>query len=358
MKLLVTRTDRLGDVVLSLPTIDAIAAAHPDWDLDVLVAPAAVPLLEHHPAVRRIWTWSARGGAAATVALAGALRREGFAAVLQLQYRWRLGLLMRSVGIPRRGGPLSQWTSWLLLNRGVRQARSRGDAHETELGGDLARRLLAEDLPALAPPRLHLSAEQHAAGRAFRAERAPGADVVGFVHPGSGGSALDWAPHHFARVANNLAARPGWRVFVTGAGRDAEKVAAVSRHLDPGVTVLLDATDLRGFLGLLAAGDAFVGPSTGPLHMAAALDLATVGLYPPVRTLGPNRWGPRGRWVRTLVPERECPARRHCRVADCVHWNCLDLIAPEAVTETLVALTGKRSRASVTQVTPDKEDST
>ncbi|MBE0565407.1 MAG: glycosyltransferase family 9 protein, partial [Krumholzibacteria bacterium] len=293
-----TRTDRLGDVVLSLPAVDLLAGARPDWELHLMVAPAAVPLVEGRPGLARVWTWRDDLEPPRRRALRQELRAAGFGAAVLLQYRRELAALLKDAGIARRHGPLSHPSSWFLLNAGQRQARSRGDAHEADLGTELVARLAGVAATAAPLPRLHPRPEVLAEGRAFRAERAPDAATVAFVHPGSGGSALDWAPRRFAALASALAGRPGWRVFVTGAGRDAAAVAALRPGLDPRVEVLLDACDLRGLVGLLAAGDVFVGPSTGPLHMASALDLATVGLYPPVRTMAPVRWGPRGRWAR------------------------------------------------------------
>ena len=345
MKVLLTRTDRLGDLVLSLPAVDQLAAARPDWEIHLMVAPAAVPLVEHHPRLARVWTWDDRLPGPVLAALRDELRAEGFVAAVLLQYRRELALLLRAAGIGRRHGPWSKTSSWLLLNRGRWQARSRRTAHEADLGAELVAALAGPDAGPLPRPRLHPDPQALAGGRAFRGERATGAEIVAFVHPGSGGSALDWAPARFAALASALAARPRWRVFVTGAGADAAAVGAMDGLLDPRVEVMLDAWDLRGLLGVLAAGDVFVGPSTGPLHMAAALDLATIGLYPPVRAMAPTRWGPRGRWVEALVPAVPCPARRTCRGAACAHWNCMDELDPGAVAETVAALASRRSTA-------------
>ncbi|MFN2371842.1 MAG: glycosyltransferase family 9 protein [Candidatus Krumholzibacteriia bacterium] len=351
-----TRTDRLGDVVLSLPAVDLLVAARPDWEVHLMVAPGAVPLVQGRPGLARVWTWRDDLAPAARRTLRDELRAEGFGAAVLLQYRRELALLLRAAGIAGRHGPLSRVSSWFLLDRGRRQARSRHDAHEADLGADLVAALAGVPAARAPAPRLHPGPGALAAGRALRAERAAGAATVAFVHPGSGGSTLDWAPVRFAAVASRLAAQPGWRVFVTGAGRDAGAVAAMAPDLDRRVEVLLDACDLGGLLGLLAAGDVFVGPSTGPLHMASALDLAAVGIYPPVRTMAPGRWGPRGRWTRALVPDVGCPARRACRGRRCAHWNCMDRIGPDAVAAAAVALAERRQADLTAAGTPDRKE--
>ncbi len=339
MKVLVTRTDRLGDLVLSLPVFAELKQSCPDWEIHAMVAPVAVPLVENDPHLARVWTWREDFTSAETERLGMELGAAGFEAVVMLQYRRPLAKLLRNAGIGRRYGPLSKWTSWFQLNRGVRQNRSAGGRHELEYNLQLGRRLLSDEkkpvptVPATGA-RLHLSAAQQQATGRFRAEyRAEGGQII-FVHPGSGGSALDWEPERFAAVANDLAADQGRRVFITGSGPDAKVVAAVASQLHPEVTVLLDQYDLRDFLPVLAAGDLLIGPSTGPLHLAAALAVPTLGLCPPVRTMHPDRWGPRSCAYAepcNLVPELDCPARRYCRLERCEHYNCMDNIRVESV---------------------------
>ena len=332
MKILVARTDRLGDLVLSLPVFAAGRAARPDWEFHALVAPACAPLVENDPGVAAVWTWSEVGGARAEEDLVARLRAERFDAAVLLHFRAPLARLLKRAGIAKRYGPWSKPASWLLLNRGSWQRRSRGGRHEMEFNLELLARL-----PGIGPlrggsPLLHLGDAQQAIGREFRRREAAAARVVAFVHPGSGGSALDWEPARFAAVAGALGAQDGWRVFVTGQGADGPAVQSMqAAGLDPRVGILLDRFALREFLGVLSAGDVFVGPSTGPLHLAAALGLATVGLYPPVPAMSPRRWGPRGAWNRVLVPEVSCPGRHACLLQRCALYNCLGTVGVPAV---------------------------
>jgi ADP-heptose:LPS heptosyltransferase len=168
--------------------------------------------------------------------------------------------------------------------------------------------------------------------------------VVAFVHPGSGGSALDWPPARFAEVANGLARRPGWRVFVTGSHHDRLVIDDLAPHLTPEVAVMAERYPLRDFLGVLSAGDLMIAPSTGPLHLAAALQLAVVGLFPPAPTMHPRRWGPLGRWSEAMLPPVDCPARRHCLLQECLLHNCLEGVVPSRVITLAAELADQRRR--------------
>jgi heptosyltransferase-3 len=342
VKVLVARTDRLGDVVLSLPAFAGLKAARPDWRVHALVAPGCVPLVENDPHVDALWTWSAAGADA----LAERLAAERFDAAVLLHYQRFLAALLRRIGVPRRIGPLSKWSSWFLLNRGVWQRRSRGGRHESEYNLALVRKLAGPGVVD-GEPHLHLSAGQREIAAEFRRREAPGGETVVLVHPGMGGSALNWPPERFAALANGLAAGPGRRVFVTGSEADAAPVEAAAAHLAPAVRVIAGRYPLREFLGVVAAGDLMVAPSTGPLHVAAALGLAVVGLYPPLPTQSPVRWGPRGPRARALAPEVPCPARLVCFGERCRHWNCMDgLDVRSVLTAAETALAGRATAGS------------
>ena len=81
MKVLVTRTDRLGDLVLSLPVFGWLKSVRPDWIVHAMVAPGAVPLVEHHPGIDGVWTWTGSESPAEAADLEDRLRAEGFDAL-------------------------------------------------------------------------------------------------------------------------------------------------------------------------------------------------------------------------------------------------------------------------------------
>jgi len=333
VRLLVCRTDRLGDLVLSLPVFSRLKAALPGCEIHALAAPAAAALVESDPSVDRVLIWDPAAAELASAMIAAA----GYDAALMLLYRRDVAWSLRRAGVPHLVGPLSKPSSWLLLNGGMRQRRSRADRHERDYNLELAGRLIEllggeADPPGWNPtPRLHAAQKQIETGRLFRLAEAPGADVVAFIHPGMGGSALNWPPSRFAAVAGELASRPGWRVFLTGGPADRAVTAEVAAQCGAAVVDLTGRFDLRTFIGVLAAGDLIIAPSTGPLHMAAALGLAAVGVYPPLPVQSPRRWGPLGPRAVALAPEVACPESLRCRGEECGHWNCLEMISVESV---------------------------
>lgn len=359
MKILVTRTDKLGDLVLSIPVFEYLKLADPSLEVHALVAPSAVPLVENNPHLSGLWTWDENGSAEAEDELCQRLKAERFNAAIMLQYRRELALLLGRAGIGKRYGPWSRFSSWFLLNRGSRQARAHSRLHEMDQNLNLARRFLGSRSKGIEAPSadLFLTNGQLELGQDFRRQYFIGDDQVVFIHPGSGGSALDWSSRRFCAVANTLAALDGFRVFITGSAADTARVNEVIVGLADEVEVLLNRYNLRDFLGILSAGDYFVGPSTGPLHLAATLGLGTVGLYPPVLTMSPQRWGPRGKLTTTVVPGIECPARRVCSLERCEHFNCMDEVYEREVLGAVMELHRQKNQAAFSTDAVQEEES-
>jgi ADP-heptose:LPS heptosyltransferase len=124
------------------------------------------------------------------------------------------------------------------------------------------------------PPRLAVTdAERHAAEAELAAFPRPRLAVA---LKSSGSSAYPgkaWWGRAFAVVRQE-----GWTPVVLSPEADSE----------------LPPRDLRTLMGRLAACDAFLGPSTGPLQISAALGLPTLALMGRSPNRGPSRWAPLG----------------------------------------------------------------
>ena len=339
MRVLVGLTGGLADAVLALPALVALRRAHPDWELHCLVTAGLEPLLEYDDAVDAYLT--RRGGE--DDHLVDVLARERYDASLLLHHDETVARLFVRAGIGRRHGRWWSPGSWRALNRG-RWFRDHAGAHACErylrtassLAGPPAR---TPDLPA---PMAHPGEAAVAAGLAFRDDEAPDARVLAFVHPGRGGGLTAWPARHYAAVANRLAARPGWRVFITGSHADRPTIDALAPHLDPAVGVAAERFPLREFMGVLAAGDVLVAPDGGALHLAAALGVATVGLHAPSPLDAPAARGARGRWNVALTPPVDCPAKRACLERHCLLHDCLLGILPGDVAARAADLAERR----------------
>jgi ADP-heptose:LPS heptosyltransferase len=127
-----------------------------------------------------------------------------------------------------------------------------------------------------------------------------------------------------------------FKLFITGSAAEGRQADALfSRH--PSLTDLTGKLSLAQLIGFISAADGLIAASTGPLHIAAALGIHALGLYPPRRPIHPGRWGPIGKHTKVFVKNSYCKA---CRVSlDC---TCMRDISPLMVKEYLLSLSADK----------------
>ena len=294
-KILVTRTDRLGDVVLALPVIHACKQRWPDCEVWMLVRPYTAPIAGLCPDVSGVLTVTPDHQMPVE-----AIRAENFDTAIVLYPRWSVARGLRRAGIPRRVGTAYRVYSLYFTNRAPIH-RKPSTRHETEYNLALRRPLGIED-PAVA---FHLSipaAEQRQADDILESLGVGRRDVFIVLHPGSGQSAGNWPPEFFADLAARIVERYHYKVLVTGADGEFSLVAEVVDGGCPDILNTAGKFSLAQFAAVLQRAACVVGNSSGPLHLARALDTLVLGLYPTDTVTGPVRWGPYGRPDAVLTP--------------------------------------------------------
>jgi ADP-heptose:LPS heptosyltransferase len=149
------------------------------------------------------------------------------------------------------------------------------------------------------------------------------------LHPKSKGSAREWGVSNFMKLIE-LLPEDRYRIFVSGT-KEEEALLAPSGILDHArVTNICGKMSLGQFMSFIHECDALVAASTGPLHLAAALGIEAIGIYPPIRPMHPGRWAPLGPKARFLVMGKECN--------DCISGSkcsCMEEIEPVSVKKLL-----------------------
>ncbi|NIT37417.1 MAG: hypothetical protein GTN49_13125 [candidate division Zixibacteria bacterium] len=311
---------------MTLPLLAELRAAWPEVRLGAMARPAVAPLLERCRAVETFIASSEkswRGFRRATAAV----RAAGFDAAVVVHPDFVDTLVVWCAGVGVRVGNGYRAYS-ILYNRRVLLHRSPSTRHEIEYNLKYLEGL-GLTVPAEVPaPRLEVTGEDRAAARALLARRGVGGEGYVVVHPGSGGSSLNWSPRHYRSLAAELGKGLGGAVVVTGAAEEAELASYVAGEGAGRVAVAGD-TPLGALLGLLAGARLFVSANTGPMHVAAAVGTPTLSLFSPLRSGSPTRWGPRGNVAAVVVPSGYACAR--CPGERCQHFNCMEAITVEEV---------------------------
>jgi len=317
LRILICRSDVMGDNICSLPVADDLRMAFPHCRITWLTRSSVAPLVRLDRNVAEVLEWDDRTDPEALLPM---LAGQFDAAVVlhPKPKRWSLlAALLRRAGIPIRVGTGRRWWSLLLYTHRMWQTRHHGGMHECTRarhhGRVLIRALGGDPSVCDRPARTALTVppEEIAAARDWF--RRLGLDRPVLLHVGSSGSAMDWPVSYMAQLADRLAERGVPVLISTGLRRpDLEQamgLACARPHAftppEPRIAQLAAWLQLAGCV---------VAGSTGPLHLAGALGTPTVGLYPCVSDCLPAQWGPMGERAINLVapaPPGGMPRRRH-----------------------------------------------
>ena len=271
---LVIQTAFLGDVVLTTPLLSALAADH--GPVDVVTTPIAGPLLETHPAVRRVIPYDKRGsdrGWAGVRILARQLKAEQYQRAYLPHRSLRTAAVALLARIPSRIGFSGAWS---FLYTEARPKPSVGHESDRLLA-------LANEAPGVYPPQLRPTAADEQAAAAL----IEGAFIA--LAPGSIWGSKRWP--YYAELAAELAEHVA--VVVVGGPDDVEFGDAIvqavrpSRGAEGGGRQAVNACGrltLRQSAALIGKAAVLVTNDSAPLHLATAMGTPIVALFGPTVT--------------------------------------------------------------------------
>ena len=332
---LVSRTDAIGDVVLTLPVCGMLKRLFPGCRVVLIgrsytaAIAAACPWVDDFLELDK----QVEAGELLVEPLLQQLRGYTAAAIIHVFPNKLLARLAKQANIPIRVGTRNRLFHWLTCNRLVSLRRRHSPLHEAQLNLQLLQPLgytQVPPLPAVAElVRLVPAVPMQSQWQQLLATRQPSQLNI-ILHPHSQGSAREWGLPHYGQLAQVLYTA-GHRVFITGTKAEGTKLAATNWLQEYGPYLAADLTGeftLPEFIAFIAATDGLVAGSTGPLHLAAALGRHALGLYPPIRPMHPGRWAPLGPLAEYLVFDR--PDCQDCRTQP-VQCTCIKAITIGAV---------------------------
>jgi ADP-heptose:LPS heptosyltransferase len=292
MKVLIIRNDKLGDFMLAWPAIALLKRQYPDAEITALVPEYTRPVAEVCAWIDDIIVDDGSSAYQLSRIIAG----HRFDASISLFSELRTSCALWLSRIPARVGPATKLAQ-VFLNRRLRQKRSRSLKPEYEYNADLIRHFirLNGDSPTQTPSPPYLSldpiSQKTMREKYIRDEKIdPKAKLV-FIHPGSGGSATNLSIEQYADLAGIIAQSANVHLVIT-AGPDELAIAnELARRLKWNNCSIYHSTGgLVSFIHFIGICDMFISGSTGPLHIAGALNVNTAGFYPARRSATALRW--------------------------------------------------------------------
>ena len=326
-RVLICRTDNIGDVVLTLPLAGYLKQCQPGLQVDMLCRAYAAAVVRQCCHVDRVLAIDDQPD------LHQLFAQGGYDTVIFAYPNRRLAQAARRARVANRVGTSHRLYHWVHCNRLAHFTRARSPLHEAQLNFALLQPLGLRHVPSLEEiTRLYgLTAPRSAEADALAAQ----APFNVIFHPKSNGNGREWPLDLWTGLAHRLqAAAPDLAVWVTGSAAEGQLLAREASALlaQPNVRNLCGRVDLAGLMALIGVADGLVASGTGPLHMSAAIGVPTLGLFPPIRPIDPARWGALGAQARSLCAPQACPTCTGPAACTCMQAISVDQVA-DAVLE-------------------------
>ncbi|HEX2090735.1 MAG TPA: glycosyltransferase family 9 protein [Actinomycetota bacterium] len=354
-RILLIRPDHLGDVLLTLPATAALKRSLPRAHLTYLVAEGLERLTDRSPDVDETISLPFPPPHAPTERAEGELSdaaaltlRDRFdvAVLLRPGDRWS-GSLVRAARVPVRVGFEHDGMDRFLTDT-VPETPNRHAvwlAHDVmtmalaSLNGEIAS-MNAPSIPSLTDRVFVPSREDHteAEEAIARVKSKTGTRPV-ILHPGTGWQLKNWPSERWGALASHLHRRFGFAPIVTGGAGERELVEQVV--LQSGRSAVgMPPLSLGGFAALLAEAALVVASDSGPLHLAAMLGTAVVGLYGPGNPALAAPWcqPENQRIVRVDLPCSPCGVMHDPPCGALRHPACVAGVGVETVAEAIESL--------------------
>ncbi|GAB5417205.1 MAG: glycosyltransferase family 9 protein [Crocinitomicaceae bacterium] len=324
-RIIISRTDSIGDVMLTLPVCSWIKQQAPTAKVIFLGKGYTRAVVESFQDVDQFEDWEDyrnKDGAEQTQWMQS-LKADVFVHVFPNK---ELATIAKKAKVPFRIGTSHRFYHLLTCTHRVNFSRRKSDMHESQLNFELLRPLGLSEIPqleALEQPTRAFVPEKVDLPSAFQTL----SDYV-ILHPKSQGSAREWPMDKYVQLAEQLIAS-GKKVVFTGT----ENEGQLFREQLPENAGIIDSTgklSLQQLIVLIGNSDGLIACSTGPLHIAGFSGVRAVGLFSPRRPIHPGRWRALGPKVTILVQE-DC--------ALCEKGEACNCLAEISVSQAFDALT-------------------
>ena len=340
-RIVISRTDRIGDVILTSAAFASLRAAHPDASIRILVRPELVPLFSNTPAIEAVPCPPGKGAKGFHLKRIREwqhyFQENPADCIVFLHPDNDLQFAAAAAGIPRRLGYQKQFGRFA-LNESIPYTRHHGKKHEALCNFDLLNKIGCATPDSLKP---FLSVED-----SKPTPESITAKPYAVFHPAAFGNKPRWSAQHYGELAEMLTSTEDWNIVIVGGEPSKDTTAAFRERKIPedrwedrgGKDTLLETASL------LKGAQVVVSRDSGPAHLAAAVGAPLVclmGQCDPKHS--PERWAPIGDHTRTLISD--LPAKKGESRQD--RWNrCFAAITAEEVHSAIRELLSRSNKTS------------
>jgi len=295
IRLLITRIDRIGDVVLSTPIPREVKRKYPNSFVAVLVRDYTKEIYFNNPYVDEIIVYDKEEIDFNFWQMIKRIRKYNFNYAFMLLPDERLNWLLFFSGIKNRIGVGHKLYQFLSFTKYINRRKYIPLRHEADYCLDMIRKIGID--PQSINPEIYLSDDEQEKVSQIKNSLSEKSETIVGINSTSGNSAPNLQPEEYKKIINKLLELDNIKVVVTDYNPPVELLNIY------GVDYLNKGKPLRESILNIAAIDILISSSTGPMHIAAALNIKTLSLFCPLTACSPKLWGPLGNISEIILPQ-------------------------------------------------------
>ena len=341
-KILLVRTDRLGDTILTLPVVNKLKKSFPNSQISFLCQKYTHKIVKKCYGLDKVIIYDNKKyhrGLLGTFRFIKELKSFNFDTVIIFHPKVKLFFIFWVLGISIRIGTFYRWYSFFLTDR-VKEHRKDCLQHEVYYNLNLLYPLknISKTKP-LIQFKENLSQE-------VIWERKK--KFIGLtkkyiiIHPGSGKSAPNLNINQYRDISNFILEKINLQILFTGTKNETELINKITNRLPTKkVRSLAGLIDIEQLFEAIKGADLLISSSTGPIHLADALNTPLLGFYCPLTPHSPVRWGPFNQPKSIIQPELKTN-KKGCNLNKCPFKNCLENIPSKKIKLVLSSILDKK----------------
>ncbi len=293
-KIVISRTDSIGDVILTLPLAGILKERFPSATIIFFGNTYTKPIIKCCTAVDEIWEWAEIEKKHPEEQIHW-LTEQNVDTFIHVFPRKALARLAKKAKIKNRIGTSHRAYHWFNCNYRPNFTRKRSNYHEAQLNTRLLEPLRIGANYNLTQLYNHIGFDNipELPEKFSQLLSTDKKNVI--LHAKSQGSAVEWGVPNFVELAKALDPQK-FNVFFTGTEKEAEFFRT---HIPQQENIfdLSGQMTLDELIAFIAKSDVLVAASTGPLHIAGITNIHTVGLFSAKKPIHSGRWKPLGNSV-------------------------------------------------------------
>lgn len=326
-KILLIRLRRIGDNIMTSPAVAVLKENCPQASLTYIVEELSREVVEGNPHLDRVIVIPRNLSNRKFFKLIQQVRKENYDVLFDLFGGPKAAWLTLFSKAKLKIGYTLPYKSFIYDIR-IPRGPEEGPVHSVENHVNLIK-TLGIDVPSI--PHLFVpdatAEEKEKILRFIKKNNFEGFKLI-TLHISAGSIFRDWGVENIVELIKLITQKPEMRVVLVGASQDQKRAEEIIQKSKTRIFSLVGELGLRELRELVSRSALFVGPDSGPMHIAASTDTPIVAYFGPTLPAHFSPWQ-----AKAVLLEKDFECRMTCRQRKCLYddFRCLQTITPEEV---------------------------